>query len=61
MVSTYQSFVEQGGGGAVPIFVNQPDEYYEKLIPKLNGVLLPGGGDDLINSPYGKAAYKIYK
>lgn len=60
MMSTYKSFVEQGGGGVVPVFVNQTDEYYEQLIPRLNGVLLPGGGIPyVINSPFGKVAAKV--
>lgn len=61
VLSDYKSFIEQGGGGAVPIYSNQSDEYFEKLIPRLNGVLLPGGGSNLISSSYGKAAYKIFK
>ncbi|XP_067950216.1 gamma-glutamyl hydrolase-like [Watersipora subatra] len=60
--SAYKSFIEQGGGGVVPVFVNQSDSYYEQLIPRLNGVLLPGGDiKHVTRSPFGKAAVKIQK
>ena len=36
------SFVKNAGGAAVPIFVDQPDEYYDRLFSRLNGVYLPG-------------------
>ncbi|XP_067929726.1 gamma-glutamyl hydrolase-like [Watersipora subatra] len=61
VLTFYRSFVEQGGAGAVPIFVNQSDEYYDQLMTRINGVLLPGGGVNLLTSPYGKAAYKLFK
>lgn len=61
MLSDYQSFIEQGGGGVVPVFVNQSTEYYDQLLTRINGVLFTGGGVDLITSPYGKAGHYIYK
>lgn len=57
----YKSYIEQAGGGAVPLFINQPDDYYEELIPRLNGVLLPGGESDIVTSPYAKVANKVFK
>ena len=60
-LADYKSFVEQAGGGAVPIFVNQPDSYYEQLLPRLNGVLFPGGDVDLVKSPYGKVGKIVYR
>ena len=61
MLSNYRGFIEQGGGGVVPIFVNQSYEYYDKILSRINGVLLPGGGVNLITSPYGLAGHYIYK
>lgn len=40
----------------VPIMLRRSKEYYHDLVHKLNGLLLPGGGNDLINSPYSIAA-----
>ena len=45
----------------MPIFVNQSYEYYDKILSRINGVLLPGGGVNLITSPYGLAGHYIYK
>ena len=57
----YKSFIEQAGGGAVPLFINQPSSYYEKIIPRLNGVLFPGGDADLVTSPYAKVGEIVYR
>ena len=55
------SFVKQAGGAAVPIFVDQPDEYYEQLIPRLNAVYLPGGSSHNLDSPYAETAMRIFR
>ena len=60
-MASYKSFIEQAGGGAVPLFINQPDSYYEQLIPRLNGVLLPGGDSNIMTSPYAKTARKVFQ
>ena len=60
-MSTYKSFIEQAGGMAVPIFVNQSQSYYDQILQRINGVILPGGGVDLVSSYYGKVAYLIYE
>jgi len=61
-MTNYQSFIAQGGAGAVPIFVDQPDSYYEQLIPRLNGVLLPGGGlDNLVTSPFANVSKLVFE
>ena len=55
------SLVRQGGAEAIAVFVNQSDEYYEQLIPRLNGIYFPGGSSNKISSPYAETAKKIYK
>lgn len=43
IAASYVKFVEGAGARVVPIWINKPREYYEDILPKLNGVLLPGG------------------
>lgn len=43
IAASYVKFVEGAGARVVPIWINKPREYYEGLLSKLNGVLLPGG------------------
>jgi len=57
----YKQWIEQAGGGAVPFFVNQSDEYVAQMMTRINGVIFPGGGVDPITSPYGDDGYKIFK
>jgi len=59
--------VQWGGSPSIPIPYNASDALLNKLLPKLNGVLLTGGGLDLINRgngdlhAYYKTAKKIYQ
>ena len=57
----YKSLIEQAGAMAVPIFVNQSQSYYDQILQRINGVLIPGGAVDLVSSYYGNVAYLIYK
>lgn len=41
--TTYTKSIEGSGARVVPIFPNQPVEYYRKLFLRLNGLLVPGG------------------
>lgn len=43
IAASYVKFVESSGGRVVPIWIGQPREYYEDIMTKINGVLLPGG------------------
>ncbi|XP_038048291.1 gamma-glutamyl hydrolase-like [Patiria miniata] len=61
IAASYVKFVESAGARVVPLLIDQPDSYYEKMFASLNGVLFPGGGmDDPIHSPYGKAGKMFY-
>ena len=55
------SFVKNAGGAAVPIFVDQPDEYYDRLFSRLNGVYLPGGASSVIDSEYAHIARRAFR
>lgn len=43
IAASYVKFIEGGGGRVVPIWIDQPKEYYEDIMTKVNGVLWPGG------------------
>ncbi|XP_035914391.1 gamma-glutamyl hydrolase A-like isoform X1 [Anopheles stephensi] len=43
IAASYVKFVEGAGARVVPIWINQPADYYENIMSNLNGVLLPGG------------------
>ncbi|XP_053674477.1 gamma-glutamyl hydrolase-like [Anopheles nili] len=43
IAASYVKFVEGAGARVVPIWIDQPAEYYENIMANLNGVLLPGG------------------
>lgn len=43
IAASYVKFVEGAGARVVPIWINQPIDYYENIMSNLNGVLLPGG------------------
>jgi len=43
IAASYVKFIEGGGGRVVPIWIDRPKSYYEGIMSKLNGVLLPGG------------------
>ncbi|XP_033630319.1 gamma-glutamyl hydrolase-like [Asterias rubens] len=62
LAAAYVKLLESAGARVVPILVDQPDEYYQKMFNSLNGVVLPGGGQpDIMNSSYGKAGRLFYE
>ncbi|XP_027195779.1 gamma-glutamyl hydrolase-like isoform X2 [Dermatophagoides pteronyssinus] len=52
IVASYVKFLESSGARVVPVFCGRKSDYYETLLPKLNGILLPGGGSPLDKGPY---------
>ncbi|CAL4060936.1 unnamed protein product [Meganyctiphanes norvegica] len=61
IASSYVKFVEAAGVRVVPILINQNQEYYEKLLKLVNGVLFPGGAVPIDNtSGFGRAGKIIY-
>jgi len=54
--ASYVKYLESAGARVVPIKINQTEEYYDYLFKRINGVLLPGGGQDLLHSGYANAA-----
>ena len=55
------SCVKNAGGAAVPIFVDQLDEYYDRLFSRLNGIYLPGGASPIIESEYADIASRAFR
>lgn len=60
IAASYVKFIEASGGRVVPIFVNQTDEYYERIFNSVNGVLFPGGQADLRSSGYERATKVLF-
>lgn len=58
IAASYVKFVESAGARAVPILVDMSREEIQKIFDAVNGILIPGGGQEL--SP-GHAYYDIVK
>ena len=50
IAASYVKFVEMAGARAVPVLLDQSDEYYMRVFQGTNGMLVPGGGADVHNS-----------
>ena len=50
IAASYIKWVESGGARAVPILINQSDEYYQMIFNSVNGLLIPGGAVDFDTS-----------
>ena len=48
--AAYIKYIESAGARAVPILINQTDEYYEMIFNSVNGLLIPGGSVSLDTS-----------
>lgn len=55
IAASYVKFIEQAGARVAPIFVERDRSYYVKMFNSLNGILLPGGDVDALDSSYGRA------
>ena len=62
---SYVTWIEQAGGRALPILLNQPPEYYWQIFAKTNGILFPGGNQgidpDDIYTDEGEILWKLAK
>ena len=54
--ASHVKFLESAGARVVPIKINEQPEVIEKLLSNVNGVLFPGGGVDVMDSPYQRNA-----
>uniref|UniRef100_A0A8C5Q3L0 folate gamma-glutamyl hydrolase n=1 Tax=Leptobrachium leishanense TaxID=445787 RepID=A0A8C5Q3L0_9ANUR len=60
IAASYVKTLESAGARVIPIKVNLPKEEYERIFSYINGILLPGGGVDIIQSGYAKASKIFY-
>lgn len=61
IAASYVKFVEGAGGRVVPIWIDREREYYEDIMSKINGVLMPGGATFFNQSHgYADAGQHIY-
>ncbi|XP_054716706.1 gamma-glutamyl hydrolase-like [Uloborus diversus] len=61
LYASYVKFVEAGGARVIPIFLQQSEEYYNKLLSQINGVLFPGGANLVQSDGYGRTGRIIFK
>ncbi|XP_024366130.1 gamma-glutamyl hydrolase 1 [Physcomitrium patens] len=60
IAASYVKFVEMGGARAVPLIWNEPEETLRKKFASINGVLFPGGGASLKDTPFYRVAEKLF-
>eukprot|EP00095_Tigriopus_kingsejongensis_P003580 maker-scaffold140_size315649-snap-gene-2.20 protein:Tk03580 transcript:maker-scaffold140_size315649-snap-gene-2.20-mRNA-1 annotation:"AGAP007890-PA" len=60
LLASYVKYMEQAGAQVVPVMIDESDDYYQMIFESTNGLLLPGGGVDLYNSGYQRAAQWIF-
>lgn len=46
IAASYVKWVESGGARVVPVWIGRDKEYYQEIMSKTNGILLPGGNVD---------------
>jgi gamma-glutamyl-gamma-aminobutyrate hydrolase PuuD len=59
--ATYVKFIESSGGRVIPVHTDQSQQYYEQVLDQINGLLLPGGDQDTVNSSFTRASRIIYR
>ncbi|KAL7295468.1 hypothetical protein TKK_0011120 [Trichogramma kaykai] len=61
LAASYVKFIEGAGARVAPIWLGQTEAYYEDILGKVNGVLLPGGAAWFnVTNGYAESAEKIY-
>ncbi|XP_077118377.1 gamma-glutamyl hydrolase-like [Ranitomeya variabilis] len=60
IADSYVKFLESAGSRVVPIRLNLSEDEYVHLFHSIDGVLLPGGAVDLLNSSFSRTAAIFY-
>jgi len=60
IAASYVKFIESAGARVVPIFHDSPQSELLRIFNSVNGILFPGGGSDLQNTPLYNAASYLY-
>ncbi|XP_070580142.1 gamma-glutamyl hydrolase-like [Ptychodera flava] len=61
IAASYIKFIESAGARVVPIVLQQSEEHYEQMFNSINGLLLPGGDPDLLESEVARVSKIFYK
>ncbi|XP_072323778.1 gamma-glutamyl hydrolase isoform X1 [Scyliorhinus torazame] len=61
IAASYVKYLESAGARVVPISIDLTEAQYKKLFYSINGLLIPGGGANLMTSEYSKNAALFYK
>jgi len=59
--AAYVKYVEMAGARVVPVLIDQDDDYYKMIFKKTNGLLIPGGAANILDSGYQRAAQKLWE
>ncbi|XP_075069672.1 gamma-glutamyl hydrolase [Mixophyes fleayi] len=60
IAASYVKTLESAGGRVIPIRINLSEQEYVRIFSTINGILLPGGGVDLIFSEYARVSKIFY-
>jgi len=61
IAASYIKYIESAGGRVAPIRNDLSEEQLEKLFNHINGVLLPGGGVSIFDSPFARTGKILFK
>eukprot|EP00897_Mesotaenium_endlicherianum_P000929 jgi/Mesen1/10837/ME000093S10351 len=61
IAASYVKWVEMAGARAVPLIYDEPEEELRRKFKAINGLLLPGGGQVLKDSPFFSVAKKVFE
>jgi len=60
IAASYVKYVESGGGRVVPVFHNSTADELDAIFENINGLLFPGGGADLDDTPIYYSSLYLY-
>jgi gamma-glutamyl hydrolase len=62
IATSYVKYIQMSGAQVIPIFGFSNKSYFDEILPKINGVLFPGGDQDInINNIWTQNANYILK
>lgn len=62
IIASYVKWIEASGGLVIPLWIGKDKSYYQSIMSKINGVLLPGGSVDInYKGGYADASEHIMK
>ncbi|CAG2108580.1 unnamed protein product, partial [Medioppia subpectinata] len=61
IAASYVKYLESAGARVVPVMINETEQYYKQIIAETNGLLIPGGDQNLRTSGYAIAGAHLVK